>query len=201
MAYEDDVKGRILEAAAELFMERGFGGASVREIGERAGVGQSSLYYHVHSKGQLLQQLHSTFVQEMIAKLESVPSSGASAADQLREVIHVILTTVETHQSRVTVYLREHHALSTDAKEQIQRDRDRVDTLVDAVIQHGIDTGEFRADLDVHLTRLAVLGMCNWSYEWYRPGGPRKISEISDYFASLALQGMLAGAVDSGMTP
>jgi TetR/AcrR family transcriptional regulator, cholesterol catabolism regulator len=189
---EDDVKGRILKAAAELFMERGFGGASVREIGERAGVGQSSLYHHVQSKGYLLQELHRSFAQELLAKLELVTSSDAPAADQLREVIHLFLTTVETHQSRVTVSLREHHALSAEAKQEIQHDRDRLDQLVDSVIQRGIDTGEFRDDLDVHLTRLAVLGMCNWSYEWYRPSGPRKITEISDYFADLVLQGMVA---------
>ena len=37
--------------------------------------------------------------------------------------------------------------------------------------------------------------MCNWSYEWYRPVGPCKISEISDHFANFvnfALQGILA---------
>jgi AcrR family transcriptional regulator len=190
--YEDDVKGRILKVAAELFMERGYGGTSVRDIGERAGVGQSSLYHHVHSKGDLLQQLHQTFAQELIADLEAVTSSGAPAAKQLRQVIHVFLTNVQTHQSRVTVYLREHHALPEEFKEQIQHDRDHIDALVDAVIQRGIDTREFRDDLDVHLTRLAVLGMCNWSYEWYHPSGTSTMSEISDYFADFALRGMLA---------
>jgi AcrR family transcriptional regulator len=189
---QEDIKDRILTVAAELFMERGFGGTSVREIGERAGVGQSSLYHHVRSKGQLLQLLHHSFAQELIAKLESVTSSGRSGVDQLREVVQIFLTTVESHQSQVTVYLREHHALSPTAKEEIQRDRDRSDALVDTVIRRGIDTGEFRADLDVQLTRLALLGMCNWSYEWYRPSGPRKVSQISDYFADLVLQGVLA---------
>ena len=46
-----DVKARILDVAARLFMEQGFAATSVREIGERAGVGQSSLYHHVRSKG------------------------------------------------------------------------------------------------------------------------------------------------------
>jgi len=194
-SHEDDSKGRILTVAAELFMEHGFGGTSVREIGERAGVGQSSLYHHVRSKGHLLQLLHQSVAQELIAKLESVTSSDRSAVDQLREVVQIFLTTVASHQSQVTVYLREYPALSPDAKEEIQRDRDRSDALVDTVIQRGIDTGEFRADLDVQLTRLALLGMCNWSYEWYRPSGPRKvgeIGEISDYFADFVLQGVLA---------
>jgi AcrR family transcriptional regulator len=190
---EDGVKGRILKVAAELFMERGFGGTSVRDIGERAGVGQSSLYHHVHSKGHLLEQLHHTFALELIASLELVTSSDASAVEQFRELVRVLLTTIETRGSEVTVYLREHHALPAESKEQIQQERDRIDALVDEIIQRGIDSGEFRDDLDIHLTRLAVLGMCNWSYEWYRPSGESTMSEISDYFADFALRAVLAG--------
>jgi AcrR family transcriptional regulator len=190
---EDGVKGRILKVAAELFMERGFGGTSVRDIGERAGVGQSSLYHHVQSKGHLLEQLHHTFARELIASLELVASSEASAVEQFRELVRVLLTTIETRGSEVTVYLREHHALPAESKEQIQQERDRIDALVDEIIRRGIVSGEFRDDLDVHLTRLAVLGMCNWSYEWYRPSGKSTMSEISDYFADFALRAVLAG--------
>lgn len=187
----DDVKGRILSEAAQLFMEKGFAATSVREIGERAGVGQSSLYHHVRSKGQLLQQLHETFIQKLTDDLTAVASSDASPTQQLRDIVHVVLTVVETHQPEVTVFLRESHALPKESRKKIQRERDEVDVVVDGVLKRGIASGEFRKDLDVHLTRLAILGMCNWSYQWFRPGGQRSIEEISEYFANFALQGVL----------
>jgi len=47
-------RARIRSAATELFRERGFDGATLREIAKRAGMGASSIYRHVRSKEELL---------------------------------------------------------------------------------------------------------------------------------------------------
>ena len=47
-------RARIREAARSLFRERGFDGATLRAIAERAGMGTSSIYRHVQSKEELL---------------------------------------------------------------------------------------------------------------------------------------------------
>jgi TetR/AcrR family transcriptional regulator, cholesterol catabolism regulator len=187
-----DVKSRILEVAAQLFMEQGFAATSVREIGERAEVGQSSLYHHVQSKGQLLYELHHAFSRDLIDRLEKVIDSNPSPTEQLRGLVHVVLSVVESHQAEVTVFLREGHSLPDGARQDIQRERDQVDALVDKIISDGIKAGELRADLDVRLTRLGVLGICNWTYQWFRPGGEHSSAEIADYFANLVINGVAA---------
>ena len=48
---------RILEAAAEVFAERGYSGASMRDIAERLGITKAALYYHFASKEDLLDGL------------------------------------------------------------------------------------------------------------------------------------------------
>ncbi|TDC58564.1 TetR/AcrR family transcriptional regulator [Actinomadura sp. KC345] len=192
MAKGGDVKARILEVAAQLFMEQGYAATSVREIGEHASVGQSSLYHHVQSKGQLLYELHHAFSLDLIDRLTAVIESKPSPTDQLRGLIHVVLGVVETHQAEVTVFLREGHALPEDARKDIQRERDQVDALVDKIISDGIEAGELREDLDVRLTRLGILGLTNWSYQWLRPGGERTSAEIADYFADLVVNGVAA---------
>ena len=187
-----DVRARILEVAAQLFMEQGFAATSVREIGERAAVGQSSLYHHVQSKGQLLYQLHQGFSKELLDRLTTVIDSTSSPTEQLRGLVHVVLSVVETHQAEVTVFLREGHALPEGSRQEIQRERDQVDALVDKMIADGIEAGEFRHDLDVRLTRLGIMGMCNWTYQWYRPGGEQSSAEIADFFANLVINGLAA---------
>jgi AcrR family transcriptional regulator len=187
-----EVKERILEVAAQLFMEQGFAATSVREIGERAGIGQSSLYHHVRSKGHLLQALHEVFIQQLNSELHRVMASEGTPSEQLRDIVRVVLTVVETHQPEVTVFLRESHALPKEMRRKIQRERDEVDVIVTDVLNRGIESGEFRKDLDIPLSRLAILGMCNWSYQWFRPGGTRSIDEISTAFADFALRGVLA---------
>jgi AcrR family transcriptional regulator len=182
----NEVKERILRAAADLFMERGFAGTTVREIGDRAGVGQSSLYHHARSKGKLLGELHATFVRDLIGQLEAVIESQEVPTVQLRGVVTAMLAMVHTHRAVVTVYLRESYALSGEAREAVAHERKKIDSIVDLILKRGLESGEFRSDLDVHLTRLMILGMCNWAYQWYQPNGPHTIAQISEYFASLA---------------
>jgi hypothetical protein len=98
-----------------------------------------------------------------------------------------MLSMVHTHRAVVTVYLRESYALSGEAREEVAQERKRVDSIVDLILKRGLEAGEFRPDLDVHLTRLMILGMCNWAYQWYRPKGPQTIGQISEYFANLAV--------------
>lgn len=187
-----DVRARILEVAAQLFMEQGFAATSVREIGERAAVGQSSLYHHVQSKGQLLYQLHQSFSKDLVDRLNNVVSSTPSPTEQIRGLVHVVLSVVESHQAEVTVFLRESHALPEGSRAEIQRDRDQVDAIVDRMIADGIEAGELRKGLDVQLTRLGILGMCNWTYQWFKPGGEHTSEQIADYFADLVINGLVA---------
>lgn len=193
----NNVKERIIKAAADLFMERGFGGTTVREIGERAGVGQSSLYHHARSKGQLLAELHAKHVQDISSRLDAINASNASPALQLREVVKALVAMVHTHKAVVTVYLRESYALSPEAREGVAVERKKNDSIIERILQRGIDAGEFRSDLEVTLARRAILGMCNWAYQWYNPKGPYSIDQIGENFADLAEASVLAGSTDN----
>jgi AcrR family transcriptional regulator len=51
-------RDRILDAALDLFTEKGFDGTSLREIAERLGVTKAALYYHFASKDDILMALH-----------------------------------------------------------------------------------------------------------------------------------------------
>jgi AcrR family transcriptional regulator len=186
-----DVRARILEVAAQLFMEQGFAATSVREIGQRASVGQSSLYHHVQSKGQLLYQLHQSFSRDLLDRLNAVVAANTSPTEQIRGLVRIVLSVVESHQAEVTVFLREAHALPEGSRQEIQRDRDQVDAIVDRMISDGIAAGELRPDLDVRLTRLGILGMCNWAYQWFTPGGEHTSAQIADFFANLVINGMV----------
>ena len=43
---------------------------------------------------------------------------------------------------------------------------------------------------DRHLATLATFGMCNWAYQWYRPGGPLRSREIAYQFWSYLVYGL-----------
>ena len=57
MSVGTDTRERILEVSAELFVEQGYDGTSLREIAERLGFSKAALYYHFSSKEQILEAL------------------------------------------------------------------------------------------------------------------------------------------------
>lgn len=98
-AENSSTKERLLQAARELFAQKGFHGTSTREITQRAGTNLSSLYFHWQSKEnlyiavyrQLFQSL-SALAQEVVDLLEE----GLRAHRPLEEVIEPVTDRVFT---------------------------------------------------------------------------------------------------------
>jgi hypothetical protein len=87
--------------------------------------------------------------------------------------------------------LHERRALPAAVAKQIQEQRDQVDALIDKVIREGIQQGVLR-DINVTLGRLALTGMVNWAYEWFRASGPMTPEQISFVFSEVLLHGLEA---------
>ena len=60
------------------------------------------------------------------------------------------------------------------------------------IIRDGVETGEFRAELDIQVASYGLLGMLNWLYKWYDPQGRLSVQEVAKQFTSLALAGLAA---------
>jgi TetR/AcrR family transcriptional regulator, cholesterol catabolism regulator len=185
---------RILSAAVELFQDKGYHATSVREIGERAGVSQSSLYYHNRSKPQILVDLNQRFMDRLIPAIAEVADRDEPADLKITAIVDALMTILTQHQGEVTLVLHERRALPAGAAEHIQQQRDEVDALIDKVIRDGIREGVLR-DINVTLGRLALTGMTNWAYEWYRASGPLRPDQISSVFSDVVLNGL---GVDTG---
>lgn len=78
------VRQQILDAAAYLFASQGYAATSTRQIAERAGMRQATLYYHVDGKAQILSELLDQTVRptlEVLGKIEALPDPEAALAE------------------------------------------------------------------------------------------------------------------------
>ncbi|WP_328530093.1 TetR/AcrR family transcriptional regulator [Nocardioides sp. NBC_00368] len=91
-------RDQILDAAAKLFVERGFAATSTREIADAVGIRQASLYYHFAGKDDILAELLDRSVRptvDKIAKIEAmVPPETYETALYLLALVDV--TTLAT---------------------------------------------------------------------------------------------------------
>ncbi|HEY7105605.1 MAG TPA: helix-turn-helix domain-containing protein [Acidimicrobiia bacterium] len=77
-----DTRAEILAVAAELFTERGYDSTSLREIAERLGLTKAALYYHFHSKDEILRALiepMGAVLAELVERLEAARDVGGWA--------------------------------------------------------------------------------------------------------------------------
>ncbi len=181
-------KEEVLEAAVALFSRKGYHATTVRDIADEAGMLSGSLYAHISSKEDLLYAIVMRAADSFMAALEPIVTGEGDAATKLRMAMRAHLRVVAGSLEAATVFMHEWKALSEERRQKVAERRNAYEQLLAAIIQQGIDSGEFRP-VDAKFARLLVLSAVNWLYEWYDPAGPLGPDEVADKFADLILQG------------
>lgn len=79
--------GEILDAARELFAERGFGAVSISAIAERAGSSKANIFHHFGSKDGLYAEVMRRAVDRMTGHFQSVVATQGDSAERIETAI------------------------------------------------------------------------------------------------------------------
>jgi AcrR family transcriptional regulator len=178
----------IIDAAARVFAERGFHGATTQDIADVLGIRQASLYYYFSSKEAALEVVCLKGVEGFFDAAKAIAAGPGNAAERLSLLIESHLSPLVDRGNYVRVFLNERQHLPSESRRRIGRWSRGLERIFEQVIREGIESGEFRGDLDVRLTTLAILGMCNATPGWYGKQN-RTTAEIAADFSRLALDG------------
>ena len=184
------VNGRedeILAAAARIFREKGYHGASIRDIADSVGLLKGSLYHYIRSKEELLARLFDGALEGTVRELEKIVAREATPSDRLREMVKTYVRAVTANLDAVGLYLREWRALPAPELARLRARRRAMRALFEDVIGEGMRKREF-ASADAKISALAILGMCNWLFEWYRPRGRLRPEALADELADRAVR-------------
>jgi TetR/AcrR family transcriptional regulator, cholesterol catabolism regulator len=182
----------IVAAAAKVFRTKGYHAATVRDIAEQVGILKGSLYHHFESKEALLYLVVKEPIAQMYRRMREIAAADGTATDKLRRAMLAHLEAFDRHYPHLFVYLRERESVKQRFREMIGYSPKEYERLWQQIIREGVESGEFRADLDIPVASYGLLGMLNWSYKWYDPEGRLRIDEIADEFIAFALAGLAA---------
>jgi AcrR family transcriptional regulator len=180
----------ILEAAAQVFRQKGFHGASMSDIAEAVSLQKASLYHHVTSKQEILLELLDRALQLLFEQISSISNQKLPADRKLRLMIHRYLRILIDHIDLATVLLFEYRSLDRRQRARHVPNRDKFELLWKDVLAEGVQAKLFRCE-NPALTARALLGQLNWTITWYRSDGALTIEQISDEYANLLLNGLL----------
>jgi TetR/AcrR family transcriptional regulator, cholesterol catabolism regulator len=184
-------RDEIIDTSARVFARRGYHATGIAELCTVNGFGKGALYYYIGSKEELLAAIHDRVMDEVELGADRVARAGGSPSAQLAMLGDELLDVIHRYPDHVWVFLHEFPALTDERADQFRGRRRRYEQRVEAVLQAGIDAGEFR-EVDPRLTALAWLGMHNYTYLWLKPGGRVSAHDVAKPFADIFIRGIAA---------
>lgn len=166
-------KETIVEAAAQLFHEKGFSATSMRDLAEKVGVEAASLYNHIQSKSELLQEICFKVANEFMLNIENVDASGETAIGKINALLRFHIQQMVHRYEEVFVADREWKHLSDPYLSNYQNQRRIYRKRFANVIEEGIKNKEIKS-IDAPTAVLIILHAVSGIESWHR--SKKKIS-------------------------
>ncbi|MBW7925773.1 MAG: TetR/AcrR family transcriptional regulator [Burkholderiaceae bacterium] len=182
----------VLDAAAKLFSERGFGGTNMLDVAKALNVSRPAVYYYFSNKESILSALveevtvHSEQLAAAIAKVKAEP------VDALYEMVWNYASFVMTNPLIFRTTERDEIHLDDNAKTVSKRAKRALLDQFRLTVDRAIKAGKFRP-VDPGVAALAIIGMCNWCAWWFVPKGRLSHEQIADQLADMAVSSLLNG--------
>ncbi|MCW2767398.1 MAG: kstR2 3 [Nocardioides sp.] len=184
-------RAELLSIAAGLFAEKGFKNTTVRDIADASGILSGSLYHHFDSKESMVDEILSTFQEELFASYDAVLASDDDARTKIERAVRLSFEAIDKHRHEVAIFQNEAGYLQGFERfaylaERTAQSREVWITLLD----DGVRSGVLRSDLDVELTYRFIRDTVWVAVRWYRPGRKLTHERIADQYLTILLDGI-----------
>ena len=180
----------VLDAAARVFHERGYESSSIQDIAEDLGILKGSLYYYIRSKEDLLDEILWDVHEKALANIQRLDEMEGDTLQKIRAFVTLHIVFNLENLVTMGVFYHDFRSLGDERRARIVQARDIYDGMLRDLINVGQTEGLVCPDVDPKLGAMAILGMSNWVYHWYKPRGRLKPAEVADDFADLVLAGL-----------
>ena len=180
----------ILGCATRVFCDKGYEGASIRDIAQRSRVSLAGLYYYVQSKEELLYLIQKHSFTTLLARLDDqLEAEGPQPEARLRLFIRNHLEYFLENREAMKVLSHEAESLTppfAGAVAELKRAyyRRARNLLEDLKRERGLK------GLNTRVAVLSLFGMMNWIYTWHNPRMDPNADVLAEHIAGLFLKGV-----------
>ncbi|HVM87271.1 MAG TPA: TetR/AcrR family transcriptional regulator [Puia sp.] len=157
----------IIEKAAKLFREKGFGAASMRDIAETVGVEAASLYNHIQSKAEILQAICFKVANEFISQLDEVERSNEPTLKKMETIIRVHIRMMLDQYEHVYISDHEWRHLPEPYLSNFLNQRRSYRKRLSDIIEEGIQKNEIK-NIEPYVAVLTILSAISGIESWHR---------------------------------
>jgi len=182
----------ILRHAARVFSEKGYEGASIRDISRSSGVSLSGLYYYFESKQELLYLIQIHAFTGILRRLERRLAGLDDPEDRLRALVSNHIDYFLRHPPEMKVLAHEDEALDDPYRREVIEIKRRYYQIARGIFQDLRASGRVRR-VNPRVAVLSLFGMMNWIYKWHNPRVDPQADRLAETVASIFLGGVANG--------
>ncbi len=183
---------KILEHATEVFCDKGYEGASMRDIARATGMSLAGMYHYLGSKERLLYLIQKHTFSTILERLHQSLESASGTEQGIQALILNHLEYFLEHQQAMQVLSREDEVLQGDygrAVAEIKREYYRM--CRELLNRYKKEKG---LQFDSRTAALSLFGMMNWIYTWYNPRLDGGAEQLARKMGNIFFRGIDDGA-------
>lgn len=182
---------KILEHATDVFYERGYEGASMRDLSRATGMSLAGLYYYFESKEKLLYLIQKHAFTTIIGQLRERLKDQEDAEVRVRIFVLNHLEYFLANQKAMKVLSHEDDVLKNGFGAEIaaiKREYYKIcrGLLEELKTQSGVE-------FDTRIAVLSLFGMMNWIYTWHHPKTDADAESLARQMGDIFLHGLTCG--------
>lgn len=179
-----------LDAAAAVFADKGYHGATTGDIATRLGIKQGSLYYYFRSKEEALEQVCLVGVQGFVQTIEDIAASNASLREKIARAVAAHLGALATRKDYVVVFLDQRRHLPPARRGEILAQSRRYVQVIEDILKGAREAKEIQSNTDPRLAALNLVGLCNSVADWYGHDPNLTINLIGKNITNMFIDGV-----------
>ena len=156
-------RGRIMEAASRLMVERHGMHFNMSEVSERCRMSKGSLYYYFQDKDDLVEAIFSREVEGFVNTLEMMVTRAASAHEAIRALCCEYERAITENGPLTLAMARELIHVRDGTIKEIEAHFTRVIALIAAQLERGKEEGIVRRDVDAQLAAMSLCGALSFA--------------------------------------
>lgn len=157
---------QIVEEAARLFRKQGYKATNMRQLAEAVGIRAASLYNHIASKEELLQELLMDMAGLFTQSMEEIQASGLPPVEKLERLIADYVRYTVEHTDAISLLTSEWMHLEAAPKEVFLQLRDNYEDGFRQILAECLASEGFH-QIDVEIALFSTLSTLRWLYSWY----------------------------------
>ena len=185
----DERRKEIVNAAARLFAERGFAGASIADLAKACGTSKALLYHYYPSKDDILYDVMRTHLDRLTETAEEIGRMKLPPEDHLRQLISNFMSQYVDAAAHQKVLLNDLRSLPAARRRKIvKQQRSLVEVIEELFLK--LQPRFRRQRKFLRPAAMLFFGTINFTHTWFHSDGPVSAEQLAAMATDLLFEGI-----------